>query len=132
MGREVRDLYTEAGLEYGDDALAVAFGDLTYLSAVLPGIQATVVAVKTKDGVWTDRVDFPKGEPENPLTDKEFRDRYDGLMEYAGVDTAISSAVFDTVYREKAKVEDNAFKEENGIDMVDEEEKPKKKKHGKR
>ncbi|MDQ2626685.1 MAG: class I SAM-dependent methyltransferase [Actinomycetota bacterium] len=36
-GREVRDLYAEAGLEYGDDALAVAFGDLTYLSAVLPG-----------------------------------------------------------------------------------------------
>lgn len=35
-GREVRDLYAEAGLEYGDDALAVAFGDLTYLSAVLP------------------------------------------------------------------------------------------------
>ena len=33
---------------------------------------------------------------------------------------------------EEAKVEDNAFKEENGIDMVDEEEKPKKKKHGKR
>lgn len=76
------------------------------LSAVFPGIQAAVVAVKTKDGVWTDRVDFPKGEPENPLTDKEFRDRYDGLMEYAGVDTAISSAVFDTVYREKAKVEE--------------------------
>lgn len=33
---------------------------------------------------------------------------------------------------EEAKVEDNAFKEEKGIDMVDEEEKPKKKKHGKK
>jgi len=36
-GRQVTELYSEAGLEYGDDALAVAFGDLTYLSAVLPG-----------------------------------------------------------------------------------------------
>lgn len=36
-GRQVTDLYAEAGLEYGDDALAVAFGDLTYLSALLPG-----------------------------------------------------------------------------------------------
>lgn len=36
-GREVRDLYAEAGLEYGDDELAVAFGDLTYLSAALTG-----------------------------------------------------------------------------------------------
>lgn len=33
---------------------------------------------------------------------------------------------------EEVKVEDNVFKEENGIDMVDEEEKPKKKKHGKK
>ncbi|RRR44886.1 class I SAM-dependent methyltransferase [Mycolicibacter terrae] len=36
-GRQVTELYADAGLEYGDDALAVAFGDLTYLSAALPG-----------------------------------------------------------------------------------------------
>ena len=35
-GRQVTELYADAGLEYGDDALAVAFGDLTYLSAALP------------------------------------------------------------------------------------------------
>lgn len=33
---------------------------------------------------------------------------------------------------EEAKVEENVFKEENDIDMVDEEEKSKKKKHGKK
>lgn len=73
------------------------------LSAVFPGIQAAVVTVRTKDGEYTDRVDYPKGEPENPLTDEEFRDRYDGLMEYAGVDAAVSSAVFETVYQENAQ-----------------------------
>lgn len=76
------------------------------LSRVFPGIQAAVVTIKTKDRSFTDRVDFPKGEPENLLDDQEFRDRYDGLMEYAGVDPSISGAVFDTVYKENATVED--------------------------
>lgn len=76
------------------------------LSAAFPSIQAAVVTIRTKDSAYSDRVDFPKGEPENPLTDEEFRSRYDGLMEYAGVDAAISSYVFDTVHRKNAKVEE--------------------------
>ncbi|CAJ1498647.1 class I SAM-dependent methyltransferase [[Mycobacterium] holstebronense] len=36
-GRQVRDLYAECSLEYGDDELAIAFDEMTYLSAVLPG-----------------------------------------------------------------------------------------------
>ena len=68
------------------------------LSAVFPGIQAAIVTLKTADGEFTERVDFPKGEPENPLTDAEFRDRYNGLMAYGGVSDAVSGAVFDTVY----------------------------------
>lgn len=76
------------------------------LSSVFPDIQAAVVTIRTKDGEYTDRVDFPKGEPENPLTDEEFRIRYDGLMEYAGVDAAIWSSVFDIVYRESTKIEE--------------------------
>ncbi|MBR4673546.1 MAG: MmgE/PrpD family protein [Victivallales bacterium] len=75
------------------------------LSALFPGIQAAVVTIKTKTGEYTERVDFPKGEPENPLTDEEFRSRYDGLMEYAGVEKAISSAIFNAVYAENTKVE---------------------------
>ena len=76
------------------------------LSKVFPGIQAAVVTIKTKDGEYTDRVDFPKGEPENPLTDEEFRSRYNGLMEYAGVDKTVSDSVFRAIYRENAMVED--------------------------
>ena len=76
------------------------------LSRVFPGIQAAIVTIKTKDGVYTDRVDFPKGEPENPLTDEEFRNRYDGLMEYAGVDKAVSDEVFHTVYKENSAVDE--------------------------
>ena len=80
------------------------------LSAVFPGIQAAVVTIKTANGDYTERVDFPKGEPENPLTDEEFRSRYDGLMSYGGVNAQISSEVYDTVYREGAKVSELAEK----------------------
>ena len=68
------------------------------MSAAFPATQTAVVTVRAKTGEWTERVDFPKGEPENPLTDGEFRLRYDALMDYAGVGRAVSQRVFDTVY----------------------------------
>lgn len=74
------------------------------LSKAFPGEQTAIVTVRTKDGEYTERVDFPKGEPENPLTDAEFRDRYDGLMAYGGVDPEVSGAVFDTVFAQDASV----------------------------
>ncbi|MBR3334669.1 MAG: MmgE/PrpD family protein, partial [Clostridia bacterium] len=76
------------------------------LSKAFPTEQTAIVTVRTKDGEYTERVDFPKGEPENPLTDEEFRDRYDGLMAYGGVDPDVSGAVFDTVYGQNASVND--------------------------
>ena len=76
------------------------------LSSVFPAVQAAVVTVRTSDGAYTDRVDFPKGEPENPLTDQEFRERYDGLMEYAGIETSVSSKVFSLVCGAGSKVSD--------------------------
>lgn len=74
------------------------------LSAAFPGIQAAIVTIRTKDGEFTDRVDYPKGEPENPLTDSEFKTRYDGLMEYAGIDSVVSEIVFNTVSQNGALV----------------------------
>ena len=55
------------------------------LSAAFPGIQAAVVEITTADGrKLCQRVDYPKGEPENPLDEAEFRDRFEGLLRYAG------------------------------------------------
>lgn len=76
------------------------------LSAVFPDVQAAIVTIKSKHGEYTDRVDFPKGEPENPLTDEEFRSRYTGLMDYADVEGAVSDAVFRMVYKENTKVKE--------------------------
>ena len=68
------------------------------LSQVFPAVQAAIVSIKTEKGTVSTRVDFPKGEPENPLTDQEFRSRYDELMKYAGIEPVISTTVFDSVY----------------------------------
>ena len=76
------------------------------LSAAFPGIQAAVVTIATGSGEHTLRVDFPKGEPENPLTDREFRDRYDALMEYGGIGQQARSAIFDAVYRDGTAVQE--------------------------
>ena len=75
------------------------------LSEAFPGIQAAVVTVAAKNGTFTERVDYPKGEPENPLTDAEFRERYDDLMAYGGIGEAQRSAVFDAVAGETADVD---------------------------
>ena len=72
------------------------------LSAAFPGIQAAEVTFRTKSGERTERVDFPKGEPENPLTEGEFRERYDGLMAYAGVSAKTAAEVFDAALRPDA------------------------------
>lgn len=74
------------------------------LSAAFPDIQAAVVTITTKGTVVSERVDFPKGEPENPLTDDEFRSRYDGLMAYGGVNDDVADRVFNAVYASDATV----------------------------
>lgn len=67
-------------------------------SAAFPEMQTAEVVVRTRNGDFRARVDYPKGEPENPLTDAEFRERYDGLMEYAGIARDVHGRVFDAVW----------------------------------
>ena len=74
------------------------------LSAVFPEIQAAVVIIKTKDGEYADRIDFPKGEPENAMTEEEFTDRYNGLMEYANVEASVGAYVLNTVLQKNVEV----------------------------
>lgn len=74
------------------------------MSKAFPEKQTAVVTIFANGKQYAQQVDFPKGEPENPLTAEEFRSRYDGLMAYAGVPAEKSSAVFDTIYRDGTKV----------------------------
>lgn len=76
------------------------------LSDVFPDVQAAIVDVTAKGRVWSKRVDFPKGEPENPLTSEEFKNRYDELMEYAGIEHEISDQMYNLVCTEDVRVGD--------------------------
>lgn len=68
------------------------------LSDAFPSIQAAIVSIKKNDGtVLSDRVDFPKGEPENPLSEEEFRDRYNNLMAFGNQKNA--DTVYSLVYK---------------------------------
>lgn len=55
------------------------------LSKAFPSIQTAIVEVFVDKSSYVERVDFPKGEPENPLSDKEFEDRAYSLMRYAEI-----------------------------------------------
>lgn len=67
------------------------------LSNEFPDIQAAIETITTKSGTFTERVDFPKGEPENPLNEDEFKSRYDMLMIYSGINNNISDSVYKMV-----------------------------------
>ena len=76
------------------------------LSDAFPGIQAAVVDIAANGKKYSKRVDFPKGEPENPLDDTEFKNRYDELMRYAGIKAETSDEIFNLVYEEGTSVND--------------------------
>ena len=80
------------------------------LSDAFPKIQAAVVTIKTKNGDFTKRIDYPKGEPENPMTENEFKSRYEELMNYALVDIDLSSQIYDSVCNRNPKVEELVYK----------------------
>lgn len=64
------------------------------LSKLTPGVRAAVVAIETADGArCEERVDYPKGEPENPLSEAEFSDKFKLLLRAANRDEAYIRAL---------------------------------------
>ena len=54
-------------------------------SSVFPEQQSSLVRIRLKNGqTLSKQVDFPIGEPENPLSNMEFNDRFFDLLLYAG------------------------------------------------
>ena len=110
-------IYGKAGLqEFENDVLTdpevntlvrkvhvVANADM---SKAFPKKQTAVLTIETAKGCYSERVDYPKGEPENPLNEDEFRARYEALMSYAGIDQAIYTSVFDQMNKPGINVDD--------------------------
>jgi len=52
------------------------------IEKVFPALQRVVVTVQTTDGrEFTKQLDYPKGDPRNPLTDKEVEEKFEALAE---------------------------------------------------
>jgi len=50
------------------------------IEAVFPELQRVVVRITTVDGeVFSEQLDYPKGDPRNPLTDAEIEEKFDAL-----------------------------------------------------
>ena len=55
------------------------------LTSQVPKMRPAIIELTTKSGkIYTDRVDYPKGEPENPMTIKEIKDKFVSLAKYRG------------------------------------------------
>lgn len=76
------------------------------LSTIFPDKQSAIVTICTGKGNYKERVDFPKGEPENPLSEEEFESRYADLMSYGGVNENIYKDIYNQVKNQNSKVND--------------------------
>lgn len=101
-------IYGKAGLqEFGEDVLedkivkqlaakVIVVADDS-LSRIFPDKQSAVVTIETSEGTYSHRVDFPKGEPENPFKEDEFKERYEALMSFGMIDRSVYEAIYDMV-----------------------------------
>ena len=67
------------------------------LSKIFPEKQSAVLTIETSQGTYSERVDFPKGEPENPFEEDEFRVRYEALMAYGQIDKSVYTDIYNKV-----------------------------------
>lgn len=110
-------IYGKAGLqEYEDVVLAdVNVKALTQkvmvkadaeLSRIFPDKQSAIVTINTSCGTFSERVDFPKGEPQNPLSEDEFRTRYEALMTFGNIEKEDYTFIYSHVNQPQMKAAD--------------------------
>lgn len=76
------------------------------LSKLFPEKQSAIVTISTEKGYYKESVDFPKGEPENPLSEVEFESRYADLMSYGGINENVYKNIYKQVKTQNCKVTD--------------------------
>jgi 2-methylcitrate dehydratase PrpD len=77
--------------------MAVIVGD-DELSKLVPDQRVAIVYVEQTDGMsYTKRVDYPKGEPENPLSNDELYAKFSSMTKHAGLTEAKAKELFHMV-----------------------------------
>ncbi len=75
------------------------------MTAQCPDVRAARVVLHLKDGRTLEkRVDFPKGEPENPMSDLELKEKMQSLFLYAGKEKALG--VWDAIHSGDSGIKD--------------------------
>lgn len=82
-----------------DIASKISVMDVDELTAVCPQKRVADVKVVTSSGTYKARIEYPKGEPENPLSNDEFLQKYNGLMSFAGYSKTRSSEIFEMIIK---------------------------------
>ena len=93
---------------YGTDAVIL---DLTKrvniisdeeLSKLVPDKRVVIVEVLMKDGkLFSERVEYPKGEPENPLSPEENYAKFLSMTTHAGLSEEKARRIFDELTKAK-------------------------------
>lgn len=78
----------------------VTVADVDELTVLCPQKRVAEVTVTTSNGVFTKRVDYPKGEPENPLSQQELDDKFRGLAMYGGLTSGECDEIINEVWKE--------------------------------
>lgn len=73
------------------------------LSSIFPEKQSAILTIETNKGIYSERVDYPKGEPENPFDEDEFRERYEALMAYGQIEKSVYTYIYNKVNESAAK-----------------------------
>lgn len=75
------------------------------LTALNPQKRAAIVAVHTKDRAFLQRVDYPKGEPENPLSKEELEEKFRSLAMYGRLTKEECDTVINEIWKEDGSIE---------------------------
>lgn len=78
----------------------VSVSDVDELTVLCPQKRVAEVTVTTSNGIFTKRVDYPKGEPENPLSQQELEDKFRGLAMYGGLTEQECEEIINEVWKE--------------------------------
>ncbi len=107
-GKAGLDEYTE-NIISNNEILAITekvrVKDVDELTELCPQKRVAIVTVETSNGDYCERVDYPKGEPENPLSREELEEKFRGLAMYGGLTSTECDEVINEVWKKDFSIE---------------------------
>lgn len=120
-GVAVACLYQDCGLRaFSDERILdkklialtqkVAVTEDAGLTALVPGKRAAIVTVMLKDGMrYSQRIDYPKGEPENPISQAEMVEKFYMLTGSVDMKNTTAKKILDYLNHAGAKPAEGLF-----------------------